>query len=171
MWMHGMDHGPSHHMPGRAKTIEKEIPEKDARLTLDVPSLSAGEEATLVLTIGRIRNGAPLTGASVVFLIERLRQPAAGHADFDMVTSEEHKAEEIADKGVYEVRYKFEEQGLYRITAQARIEAKEGVPASLKIAIVQDVGGREGHDNEASVMPWMVVGGIGMAVMMLFMVL
>ncbi len=171
MWMHGMDHGPSHQMPERAKTIEKEIPEKDARLTLDVPSLSAGEEATLVLTVSRIRNGAPLTGASVVFLIERLRQPAAGHADFDIVTSEEHKAEEISDKGIYQLRYKFGEQGLYRITAQARIELKEGVPALLKIALVQDVGRREGHYNEASVTPWMVVGGIGMAVMMLFMVL
>jgi hypothetical protein len=33
------------------------------------------------------------------------------------------------------------------------------------------VGRREGHENEESVTPWMVVGGIGMAVMMLMMVL
>jgi len=171
MWMPGMDHGPSHQMPERAKTIEKDIPEKDARLILDVPPLSAGEEATLAFTAGRIRNGAPITGAAVTFLIERLRQPAAEHADYDVVTSDERTAEELAGKGIYQVRYKFGEQGLYRITARARIEAD--VPAPVKIAIVQDVGRREGHDhdNEASVTPWMVVGGIGMAVMMLLMVL
>lgn len=166
-----MDHGPSHQMPERAKTAEKEIPEKDARFTLDIPPLSAGEEATLVLTASRIRNGAPLTGAMVTFLVERLRQPATEHADYDVVASEEREAEELAGKGIYQVRYKFGEQGLYRITAQARIEAEEGVQAPLKIAIVQDMGRREGHDNEASVTPWMVVGGIGMAVMMLLMVM
>jgi len=87
------------------------------------------------------------------------------------VTSDEREAEEIAGKGIYQVRYKFVEQGLYRITAHARIETKEAIPAPLKIAIVQDVGRREGHENEESVTPWMVVGGIGMAVMMLMMVL
>jgi hypothetical protein len=169
MWTHGMDHGPSRQSPERAKTIEKEIPEKDARLTLDVPPLFAGEEATLVLTAGRIQNGAPLTGATVTFLIERLRQPEAGHADYDVVTSDEREAEEIADNGIYQARYKFGEQGLYRITALARIEADVQTP--VKIAIVQDAGQREGHDNDASVTLWMIVGGIGMAAMMLLMVM
>ena len=171
MWMPGTGHGSTHQMPVRAKTIEKEIPEKDARLTVDVPPLTAGEEATLVLTASRIQNGTPLTGAMVNFLFERVRRTAAEHADYDVMTSEECEAEELAGKGIYQVRYKFGEQGLYRITAQARIEAKEGVQAPLKIAIVQDVGRHEGHDNEASVTPWMVVGGIGMAVMMLLMVM
>jgi hypothetical protein len=169
MWMPGMDHGSSHQTPERAKTAEKEIPEKDARLTLDVPPLTAGEEATLVLTAGRIRNGAPLTGATVTFLIERLRQPEAGHADYDVAASDERTAEELAGKGVYKVRYKFGEQGLYRIAALARIES--GVQTPLKIAIVKDVGTREGRDNEASVTPWMIIGGIGMAAMMLLMVM
>ncbi len=104
MAMHGMDHGSSHQMQGHARTIEKEIPEKDARLTLDVPSLSAGEEATLVLTASHIQNSAPLTGAMVTFLIERLRQPAAEPADYDIMTSDEREAEEIAGKGVYQVQ-------------------------------------------------------------------
>lgn len=171
MAMPGMGHGPSHQTLEPAKTIEKEIPEKDARLTLDVPPLFTGEEATLVLTVSRTKNNAPLTGATVTFLIERLRQPEAGYADYDVVTSDERAAAEIADKDIYQVRYKFEEQGLHRITALTRIEAKEYVQAPLKIAIVQDVGRREGHDSEASVTPWMLVGGIGMAVMMLLMVM
>jgi hypothetical protein len=171
MWMPGMGHGPSHQMPERAKTIEKEIPEKDAKLTLDVPSLFVGEEATLVLTASSIRNNTPLTGATVTFLVERLRQHAAEHADYDVVTSDEREAEEIAGKGIYQVRYKFAEQGPYRITAHARIERREGFPASMELSIVQDVVRREGHDSEESVTPWMVVGGIGMAVMMLLMVM
>ena len=86
------------------------------------------------------------------------------------MTSDEREAEEIAGKGVYRVRYRFGEQGLY-ITALARIEVEEGVRAPLKIAIVQDVGRQEGHDSEASVTPWMLIGGIGMTVMMLLMVM
>ncbi len=170
MGMNGLDHGPSHQTTEPAKTIEKEIPEADARLSLDVPPISTAEEATLVLTANRIQNGAPLTGATVTFLIERLRQPAAEHADYDVVTSDERGAEEIAGKGVYQVRYEFGE-GMYRITALVRIEGKEGVPALLKIAIVQDMGRREGPDSEGSATPWMVIGGIGMAVMMLLMVM
>jgi hypothetical protein len=167
MWMPGAGHSSSHQMPERAKIIEKEIPEKDARLTLDVPSLSAGEEATLVLTASRIQNGAPLTGATVTFLIERLRQPESEHADYDVAASDEREAEEIAGKGIYQARYKFGEQGLYRITALARIEA--GAPPPVEIAIVRDAGRREGHDNDASVTPWMIIGGIGMAALMLLM--
>ncbi len=34
MAMHGMDHGSSHQMQGHARTIEKDIPETDARLSL-----------------------------------------------------------------------------------------------------------------------------------------
>lgn len=169
MWTPGMDHGSSHQIPEGAKTIEKEIPEKDTKLTLDVPTLSAGENAILVLTANRLRNGTPLTGATVTFLIERLRQPAAEHADYDVVTSDKREAEEIAGKGVYQVRYNFGEQGLYMITALAQIEA--GVPAPVKIAIMQDVGRREDRGTEESVTPWMIVGGIGMAVMMLLMVM
>jgi hypothetical protein len=143
MAMPGMGHVPSHQTLEPAKTIEKEIPEKDARLTLDVPPLFTGEEATLVLTASRTKNNALLAGTTVTFLIERLRQPEAGYAGYDVVTSDERAAEEIAGKGIYQVRYKFEEQGLHRITALTRIEAKEYVQAPLKMRSSRTWGGEK----------------------------
>ena len=78
MWVFGTGHGPSHQMPERTKTIEKDIPEKDARLTLDVPSLFAGEEATLVLTTSRTKNNATLTGTRSLFLSNACGSPKQG---------------------------------------------------------------------------------------------
>ena len=172
MGMHGMeDHGPSHKMSERAKTFEKEIHEKDVKLTLDVPALYAEEEAVLVLTASRILDGTPLTGATVTFLVERLRQSPDGSSVYDVVTSDEREAEEVASKGIYQVRYKFGEQGLYRITAHMGTGEKESPSAPMTISLTQNAGGHEGRNTGESMTPWMVIGGIGMAVMMLFMAL
>ncbi len=163
MGMHGMDHGPSHQMPGQARTIEKDVPEQDTRLSLDVPPLSAGNEATLVLTAARIQSNAPLTNARVTFTIGRAPQAGVEPADGHIPEADEREAEEIPRKGVYQLRYKFEEQGLYRITARVRT----GTASPMTITLAQNAGG-EVHAEE-SMMPWMIIGGIGMAVMMLFM--
>jgi hypothetical protein len=171
MWTHGNDHGSSHQMPERAKTIEKEIPEADARLSLAVPLISAGDEATLILTTSRIQDGTPITGAKVVFLVERMQQPGAEHAEHHITAVAEREAEETAGKGVYQSRHRFEGPGLYRITGRVWIGSKEAAAAPLAISITQEVGQREGHETDKSTTSMVVIGGIGMAVMMLIMVL
>ncbi len=171
MAMHGMDHGSSHQMQGHARTIEKEIPEADARLSLDVPLISAGDEATLILTTSRIQDGTPITGAKVVFLVERMQQPGAEHAEHHITAGAEREAEEIAGKGVYQLRYTFEEHGLYRITGRVWIDRGDASVTPLTIAVTQEASQREGHESGKSTTSMVVIGGIGMAVMMLIMVL
>ncbi len=170
MAMHG-DHGSSHQMQGQARTVEKEIPEKDARLSLDVPPISAGDESTLILTASRIQDGAPITGAKVSFLVERMQQPGAEHAEHHIATGAERDAEEIAGKGVYQLRYRFEEHGLYRITGRVWISGMDGSVTPMTIAVTQEAGQREGHETGKSTTSMVVIGGIGMAIMMLIMIL
>ncbi len=169
MGMHGMDHGSSHQM-GHAKTVEKEIPEQDARLSLDVPALSAGDEATLVLIAGRSLDGTPITGAKVVFLIEQLQQPGAEHAEHHATAGVEREAEEVAGKGVYQLRYRFEEHGPYRITGRVWINGTDESAAPMTIAVTQEVGQREGTETGKSTASMVMIGGIGMAIMMLIMI-
>lgn len=171
MAMHGMDHGPSHQRQGHARTIEKEIPEKDARLTLDVPPISTGDEATLVLSASRIQDGTPITGAKVVFLVERLQEPGTEHAEHHVTAGAESQAEEIAGKGKYQLRYRFGEHGLYRITGKVWTDGGDASPTPLVIAVTQEVNQGEGHETGKSTTSIVVIGGIGMAIMMLIMIL
>lgn len=168
MWMHGMDHGPTHQMPERAKTIEKEIPEKDARLNLDVPSLFTGEDSLVILTASRIRDGTPITGAKVAFLIEQLQQPGREHAEHHVTAGAEREAEEVAGKGMYQLGHRFGESGLYRITARVWVDKKEGA-APLTVSLTQVVSQQEGHKDNKAPDAMLVIGGIGMVLMMVIM--
>jgi hypothetical protein len=48
-----------------AKTLVRESEAGDLSLTLDVPPLSAGREARLLLKLSRLSDGTPVTGAAV----------------------------------------------------------------------------------------------------------
>ena len=171
MWMHGMEHDASSQKQQPAKTVVKEFAEKDVSLSLETPPFSMGEEATLVLRVSHIQNGTPISGAKVTFVVEYREQPGKEHAEHPVTAAAEREAEENAGKGIYQLRHKIEEHGLYRITARVWIGEKEGAAAPLTITLTQEVGQHEGHGAKKSITPWVVIGGIGMVAMMAIMVL
>ncbi len=170
MGMRGMDHGSSHQMQGHAKTGEKEITETDARLSLDVPPVSTDKETTLVLTVSRIREGKPITGAKVIFLIERAGESGDVHAEHNFSPAVERPAEEIAGKGIYQLRYRFEEPGLYRITGEVWIDGLDASASPMTISVAQEAVVDERRNTADTTATMTVIGGIGMAIMMLLMV-
>ncbi len=167
--MHGTNQGSSHQMQGHARTIEKEIPETDTRLSLDVPPISTGDEATLILTASRIQDGTPITGAKVVFHVERMQPPVSEHAEHHIISGAEREAEEIDGKGMYKSRYRFEEHGLYRITGRVWIDKDESA-TPLTISVTQEAALSEGRHTDDSTVAMTIIGGIGMALMMLIMI-
>lgn len=171
MWMHGMERDASSQKQQPAKTVVKEFAEKDVSLSLDVPLLTLRDEAILVLRAGYVQSGAPISGAKVSFIVEQIERPGKEHAGHHIKAAAEREAKEIEGKGVYQLKHKFEEHGLYRITARVWIGEKEGAAAPLTITITQEADRQEGHSGKKSITPWVVIGGIGMAVMMVLMVL
>ena len=170
MWMPGMGHDTDMGKQQPAKAVVKEFAEKDVTLSLDVPPLAVGREAALVAKVSRVRREAPIPGAQVTFVIEREAQPGEGRAGRLFTIVAEREAGEIAGKGAHQLRYTFEEPGLYRITA--RVWTGEKAQAEpLAISIIQDVHRQEGHKAEGSTTPLVIIGGVVMAVMMVLMVL
>ena len=167
MAMHGMDHGYVLQKKQPVRTVVKEFAEKDVTLSFDVPPLSIGEEVTIVLRGTRTQSGAPISGAKVSFLIEQIEQAGGEHVEHHAKTTAEREADKITEKGIYLLKYRFEEHGMYRITARVWISEKEGAEMPLTIVFTQNVDRHEGHGTGKSVTPWVVIGGIGMAVMML----
>jgi hypothetical protein len=116
-----------------AKTLVRESEAGDLSLTLDVPPLSAGREARLLLKLSRLSDGTPVTGAAVAFIIE------SGEQRGGTGKTEEQESEEIAGKGLYQFHYKVKEPGGYRITALAR---PAGAPAGReqRVSLTQATG-------------------------------
>lgn len=171
MWMHGMEHDASSQKQQPAKTVVKEFAEKDVSLSLEVPPFSMGEEATLVLRVSHIQKGTPISGAKVTFVVEYIEQPGKEHAEHPAKAAAERETEEIPGKGIYQLRYKFGERGLYRITGRVWIGEKGMTTEPLTITLTQEVDQHEGHGTKKSITPWVVIGGIGMVAMMAIMVL
>lgn len=171
MAMHGIEHDSFQQKPQPAKTVEKELTERDVILSLHIPLLSMGEESTFTLRVNRISTGTPVTGAKVAFLFEQI-QAGKEHAGHYLKTFTEHKADEIAEEGVYQLKYISEEHGLYRITARVWMGEEVETATPLTIALTQKVTVvQANHRAKNSITPMVVIGGIAMAVMMLIMVL
>jgi len=167
MWMHGMDHEPSHQQP--AKSIVKEFADKDLIFTLEVSPFVIGEDATFVLRAYHMQSETPLSGAKVTYRIERIEKSGNEHAEQHIGAAEEREADEIAGKGVYQLRYRVDDGGLYKITARLWMEGgDEATPLSL--SLTQETGLHGNHDQKTSD-TWMIIGGIGMVVMMAIMML
>jgi hypothetical protein len=90
-------------------------------------------------------------------LIERIAGPRAG---VELEASE-------TQRGTYEAAYRFEERGSYRITARL-VTAEEPEAAPLTIAVTGEAGAHAGKRDSTL---WMVLGGIGMAAMMIVVML
>ena len=115
------------------KTLVREIDSKDLSLTLEAPPLSAGREARLILKLARLNEAIPVTGAVVTFIIER----EGPTGEFTIVAQQE--AEEIVNKGLYQLHYKFKEPGRYKITAGALAEGEEAAQAQT-VSLTQEIG-------------------------------
>jgi hypothetical protein len=165
MGMHGMDHGPAHQR--YAKSIEKEFTARDVTLTLDVPPLVIGESATLVLRAYHIQRGTPVSGAKVTYRIEK---SGGEHPENHVSATQEREADEIAGKGLYQLRYRVDEGGLYKITARLWMEGKDEAAPPLSVSMTQETD-RHGNHDETTRNTWMIIGGIGMAAMMAIMIL
>lgn len=168
MGMHGMDHEPSRQHP--AKSIEKEFADKDMTLTLDVSPFVIGEDATLALRVYHMQRGTPVSGAKVTYRIERIEKSGGEHAEHHVSATEGREADEIAGKGVYQLRYRVDEGGIYKITARIWMEGRDEAAAPLSVSLTQETD-RHGKHDETTRNTWMIIGGIGMAVMTAVMIL
>jgi hypothetical protein len=168
MGMHGMDHEPSHQQP--AKSIVKEFADKDVTLTLDVSPFVIGEDATLALKAYHMRRETPVSGAKVTYRIERIEKYDGEHRENHVSAAEEREADEIAGKGIYQLKYRVHEGGTYKITARLWMEGKGEAAPPLSVSLTQETD-RDGNHDEASRNTWMIIGGIGMVVMMAIMIL
>jgi hypothetical protein len=168
MAMHGMDHRPALQKKQPGRTEVKEFAEKGVTLSFDVPPLSMGEEVTLALRVSRTQSGVPISGAKVSFFVEQIKQSGGEHAGYDTGTAVERRAEEITGKGVYQLKYRFEEYGRYRITARVWIGEGDGTEQPLTMTFTQDIIRHEDHGAKKSLTRWgSVIGGICMVIMML----
>ncbi|HAN03720.1 MAG: hypothetical protein A2X29_09365 [Elusimicrobia bacterium GWA2_64_40] len=115
-----------------AKVLTREIAAKDLSLSLEAPPISAGRETRFILKLARLRDGKPVTGAAVAFIIER-EGPDGG-----AIRLAEQASEEIAGKGLYQLHYKFRTPGRYKITASA---AGPGEPAAQaqSVSLTQEI--------------------------------
>jgi hypothetical protein len=162
MWMHG-DHGAQDHR--FAKTVVKELVDKDLALSLTAPPPLTGQEALLVVRVNRIKDDAPITGASVTFEIKKEGRHGEGHAEHLSAVVAERAAEEVAGTGEYRLRFVFDQPGPYRITARVKTADKDQA-GTQSVSLTQEVGGHGEHDGNLPPTSWMIIGGIGMAFMM-----
>ena len=165
MWMHGMDHEePS--LARHGKSAVKEFSERDITVTLEVTPFVIGEDSAFTLAARQIQQGKPLSGAKVIYRIERT-ESSGDHTGVS--ESEEREADEIGQKGLYHLRYRVREPGIYKITALLSMEGMTEAPP-LSVSLTRETGPLEDHDR-VSRNTWMIIGGVGMAAMMAIMIL
>ncbi len=169
--MRGMGGSSSHQnqMPG--KTFVKELIDSNVRITLEVPPLMVREESTFSLRINETRSGNPVSGSKVTFKIRQIDQLSSEHADHHVVIIPEQEAQEVADNGVYQGKYLVEEQGVFEIVVKVWLSGEDKHTSPLVITATQEVGPTGNLMDRKGNTLLMVLGGIGMALMMAFMML
>lgn len=170
MCMHGMMPHTSAHQDrrdhqGNAPLVE-EMRASEVSIVLEVPPLTAGEESILSVKIYDLRSRAPLAGAQVSFLIQQAEHPAAGSAGHAAHEIPARRAEEAAEKGIYQLKHVFAEAGVYQIAAEVWIDGEDQAASPLVIKATREVGHREHTGHSPGISPMAVLGGIGMALMM-----
>jgi hypothetical protein len=166
-FMHPLGHGhPRAREPGTA--IVKEVQGEATTVTLEIPPLDAGKEATLTVRVRDNRTGEPVSGAKVALTIAA-PGPRGRVAEQDAAGSTTHVAPAESPKGVYRVTHEFESAGPYEILVEvhARAEAMHEFP--IIVSARADVGMPAERGVRASTLPMLVIGGIGMAAMMVIM--
>lgn len=171
MGMRGMGGSSSHPNQRPGKTFVKELIDSNVMITLEVPPLMVREVSTFSVRINEIRSGNPVSGSKVTFMIRQIDRLSSKHADHHVVIIPEQDAQEVADNGVYQGKYLVEEQGVFEIVAKVWLSGEDNHISPLVITATQKVGHIGNLMDRKSNTLLIVLGGIGMALMMGFMIL
>jgi|SRR5579884_178660 len=157
-------HGPhwdtAGHMRSSAETFVKEFDKEGASVALEVPSQRTHGISTLTVKVNETATGKPISGAKVIASIRRVEALSA---------STERDASETSEKGIYKLDYAFETSGLYEFTIKVWVgEDRSGLP--LILSATEEVYSQGGAMMNSSTAPWVILGGIGMALIMILMV-
>ncbi len=171
MGMRGMGGSSSqpNQMPG--KTFVKELYDSNVRITLEVPPLMVSEASTFFVRINETRSGNPVSGSKVTFKIRQIDRLSSKHVDHHVVIIPEQEAQEVADNGVYQGKYLVEEQGFFEIVVKVWLSGEDEHTSPLVITATQEVGPIGNLMDRKGNTLLMVLGGIGMALMMAFIML
>jgi hypothetical protein len=169
MGMHGMHHDAPHQGHQSQTAVVAELRAGEVIISLEYPAVAAASGSTLTVTIRRAQDGAPVSGAIVVFAIQPLEPSSAGStAHPNHVTPVlEYPAEEGAEKGTYQLKHPFADHGRYQITARVWLDAEDQTaPPLVLTATAQAVHQEKGGHNPMGLAPMSVAGGLGMVLMM-----
>jgi hypothetical protein len=171
MGMRGMGGSSSHPNQMPSKTFVKEFIDSNIRITLEVPPLMVREVSTFSVRINEIRSGNPVSGSKVTFMIRHIDRLSSTLTDQHVVIIPEQEAQEVADNGVYQGKYLVKEQGVLEIVAKVWLSGEDKHTSPLVITATQEVGHMGNMMDRKSNTVLIVLGGIGMALMMAFMIL
>ena len=158
--MHGPDSDPARHMGPLTKTVVREFEKEGVSVALEVPSQRMHGISPLTVKVNETATGKPISGAKVNASIRRVEAPSA---------PTERDASETSEKGMYKFDYVFETSGLYEFTVKVWIgEDRSGPP--LILSATEEIYSQGGAMMNSSTAPWVILGGIGMALIMILMV-
>jgi hypothetical protein len=168
MGMHGTMHHGSSHQDHRERQSHAPLVEEmragQVSVVLEVPPLTAGEEAILSVKLSDSRHGTPLSGARVAFLIQQAGHPGApAHTAHEAF---EYRTAEAGEKGTYQLKHVFAEAGVYEVTAQVWLSGTDETVSPLTIAATREVGREEHGGHSPGMWPVGMLGGVGMVLMM-----
>jgi hypothetical protein len=171
MGMHGMGGSSANPNQMPDKTFVKEFIDSNVRITLEVPPLMVRKVSTFSLRINEIRNGNPVSGSKVTFMIRHIDRLSSKQADQHVVIIPEQEVQEVADNGLYQGKYLVEEQGVFEIVVKVWLSGEDTHTSPLVITATQEVGHIGNLMDRKDKTLLIVLGGIGMALMMGFMIL
>ncbi|MBI4396579.1 MAG: hypothetical protein HY548_05755 [Elusimicrobia bacterium] len=148
MHMGQMSHGGS-----KVQMIIKERDSGEITIRLEVPPLVVSQEAVLTVRLTDSATFGPLEPRKVEITVSSL--------------PEKIEAKPGRKEGDYEVRHVFTQEGKYEISARAVFDREEVSPVS--VSLTQDVHPAGHGESRKVARPLLVLGGIGMALMMLLM--
>ncbi len=170
MGMRGMDGSYYHPNQGSGKTFVKEFIDSNVRITLEVPPLMVRMVSTFSVRINETRSGNLVSGSKVTFIIRQIDRQSSKQADHHVVIIPEQEAQEV-DDGVYQGKYLVEEQGVFEIVAKVWLSGEDTHNSPLVINATQEVGYIGNLMGRKSNTVLIVLGGIGMAAIMAFIML
>jgi hypothetical protein len=171
MGMRGMGGSSSQPNQRPSKLSVKELIDSNVRITLEVPPLMVREVSTFSVRINETRSGNPISGSKVTFKIYQIDRLSSKDADLYVLIIPEQEAQEVADSGVYQGKFLVEEQGVFEIVATVWLSGEDLHTSPLVITATQEVGHIGNSMDRKGNTLLIVLGGIGMALMMAFMVL
>ena len=171
MGMRGMGGSSSHPNQRPGKTLVKELIDSNVRITLEIPPLMVKQVSTFSVRINETMSGNPVSGLKITFKIRKIDRLSSKHADHHVVIIPEQEAQEVTDNGVYQGKYLVEEQGVFEIVAKVWLSGEDTHTSPLVITATQEVGHMGNLMGRKSNTVLIVLGGIGMAVMIGFMML